>query len=256
MRRSIVLLVAALSACVFASPAASAGSIIDPHVNARSVDAEVSVLDDPGYIAAWESVTGSTPANAPNATEHNKRNVGPIQGYNNYVSVYFRNGRYFITLVLVSNIRGAFKDLFVTTPEIASAIATNARDIMAKATGLGSYEDAIRAACTLADSYGMTSPIFWAYPQNNKRDKSASDIRDFTILANFTPTVTLADYLFNTFHNVNHTAMTRGADQEGHLSKRAKFCLYYNEKDRLLKGWVPWNTQSDVGCIGQLSDFD
>ncbi|GFF31216.1 hypothetical protein IFM51744_01371 [Aspergillus udagawae] len=80
MRHSIVLLLTALAVGVFARPAASARSIIDPHLNTSNANAEMSVLDDPGYIAAWEPVTGKVPANAPVATEHDKRVVGPIQG--------------------------------------------------------------------------------------------------------------------------------------------------------------------------------
>ncbi|GFF78835.1 hypothetical protein IFM61606_04925 [Aspergillus udagawae] len=284
MRCSIVLLLTAVAAGVFARPAASARNIINPHLDISNANAKMSVLDDPGYIAAWESVTGKIPANAPVAMEHDKRAIGPIQGFNNYVALYYRKGRYVVTLVFVSNIHGGLADGFVNTPEIASAIATSARDAMAAATGLwastswgfystirngnsftvvaknilprGSFEDAQRAARALADRYGFNAPIFWAYPQNNKRDESDSSLRDFHILAEFTPSVTLADYLLNTFHNVNHTAMAGSAGEAGHLSKRDKYCFHYNEKERAVKNMAPWNTENDIGCIGQLSDFD
>ncbi|GIC91346.1 uncharacterized protein Aud_007789 [Aspergillus udagawae] len=223
----------------------------------------MSVLDDPGYIATWESVTGKIPANAPAAMEHDKRVIGPIQGFNNYVALYYRKRRYVVTLVFVSNIHGGLADGFVDTPEIASAIATSARDAMAAATRSwastswgfystirngngftvvaknilprGSFEDAQRAAAL--------SLIV----MNNKRDESDSSLRDFHILAEFTPSVTLADYLFNTFHNVNHTAMAGSAGEAGHLSKRDKYCFHYNEKERAVKNMAPWNTENDIG---------
>ncbi|KAL2827753.1 hypothetical protein BDW59DRAFT_160061 [Aspergillus cavernicola] len=93
------------------------------------------------------------------------------------------------------------------------------------------YNDALKAAKALASSYGMAAPVFWTYPHNNK-GADDSDLHNFSILADFTSSVALADYLFNAFHNVNHTALA-GSASESLLSKRAGYCLDYNEKERV-----------------------
>jgi hypothetical protein len=289
MRYSVIALLTGLFTSGLASPAPSGLKIIDHVEDAFGVDATPSLLADVHYISAWESVTGVVPENAAvipadavSKIQDVKRVVGPINGQNNYVALYYRNRRYVVTLVIVSNIAGGLADGLVNTPEIATAVARSARTVMGNRIGKWSfaswgyysniaqgaaftivaknmfppieYEQALEAARALAAAYGLSSNIPWAYPQNNKRDNN-SDIHNFSILADFTPSLELAEYLFNNFHNVNHTSMTEGASQSL-LSKRDNFCSDYNEKARIKSGWAPWNTQYGAGCVGSSSDFD
>ncbi|KAL4880666.1 hypothetical protein BJY04DRAFT_72518 [Aspergillus karnatakaensis] len=284
MRISIIAFLAGLLAPALASPTTRDLQIIDSDQDTSVLDINASLLGDNGYISAWESVTGAVPANAVGDIDTTKRAVGPINGRNNYVTLFYKNGRYVVSLVMVSDVRGGLKDAFTGTGEIATAVARNARHIMGEAVGkwastswafysnvaysegftivaknllprgVQDYNDALKAAEALAGAYGMSKKIEWHYPKNDKRDEN-SDIQHFTILADFTPSVDLANYLFDTFHNVNHTALTGGTGQSL-LSKRASWCIDYNEKERIKQNWVPWNTDYDAGCIGELSDFD
>jgi hypothetical protein len=287
MRCSIVLLLTALSTCLSASPTLVRKQLVDviPDSN-HQIDASSSLLADSGYAAAWKSATGRTPSNVVAANQSvGIEAVGPIDGRNNYVSLFYKNGRYIVSLVLVSDTRGGLADGFTSTTEVASAIARNARNIMGSATGywasdswafystvntalpgftvvaknllprtVRDYDVAIKTARALSQAYGMSTSIPWAYPKNNKRADRLEGGEDFAILADFTPTVELANYLFKAFHAANSTASNNEVGEE-HLDKRAGTCTDYNEKGRIKGNWAPWNTAYNVGCVGSSSNF-
>lgn len=277
----------ALFICALATPLGNNLHGSDSLLGPRDITPEGSVLTDPGYLSAWESVTGTQALNSNqdrDLSTNTKRVVGPIDGRNNYVGLFYRNGRYVITLVMVSDIRGGLKDSLTSTTDVATAVANNARQIMGyagawssvswayysnvaydqgftivaknlMARGLQDYKKAKAMAVALATAYGIPEGgIFWAYPQNNKRSVQAEEeMTDFTILSNFSPTVELADFLIKTFHSVNSTIST-DSGVGATLSKRGT-CTDNNEKERIKSNWVPWNTQNDAGCVGDPSEF-
>ncbi len=123
---------------------------------------------------------------------------------------------------------------------------------------------ALRAARALAVAYGLSSDIAWMYPTNAKRSGFDAGT-SFSMIADFDPTVQLADYLLENFHGLELGLVpntTRNEEGEvlvgGHnsaaLAKRS-MCINYNERQRIIWDWVPWNTDFDNGCFGSLSDF-
>lgn len=169
-----------------------------------------------------------------------------------------------------------------STADVGSAVSRNARHIMGSATGIWAssswafYSDirgneftvvaknmmpksvdaagALKAAKALASEWGLSNAVFWTYPQKNKRDQHMPpEYTTFSILSDFTPTVELANYLFEAFHNPNNTVLSKeSADRP--LSKRDE-CVDTNPSYLVRFNIFPWNTNADAGCFGNRNDF-
>ena len=234
-----------------------------------------------------------TAAAGPGAIE--RRAVGPYRGMNNYVAIFWdaKIRRWIISLVLVSALQpgGAFVDSFSNSREIATNVASHARKIMGMSTNIWSktcwsffsavhantgftivaknimgknwqesaHGAVLRAAGALAAAYGLSADIAYLHPTNGKRGGGPAGPGRSFIIADFVLTRELAGYLLEHFHALelglpfNSSGAQPSSTPSTH-SKRAT-CQEVSDRDRLIHGWIPWNTNYDAGCMGSLSDF-
>lgn len=261
----------------------------------RGTSSEEGLSFTSEYKSAWDEVLGEE---APNLSGDvvkvrrsaedalDKRVIGAINGRSQYVALFHRNGRYVITLVFCAHLQGSLGDSLTSTRDVASAVATSARNYMGHNTGwwastawgfytsiayntgytivakclmprgMTEYSQALAAARALSIAYDLGDQVVWAYPQNNKkRSEGQSEV---WVLSAFNPTVRLVDQLVQTFHQqeMGLASYNTTSDHPSTKTKRQRECFDSNQKRRILWSWVPWNTQFDIGCIGQLSDFD
>ena len=58
---------------------------------------------------------------------------------NQYVALYYRNGRYVVTLAAVLSARTGFPDAFTVTSDVATTVAKSTRHTMGTAMGLWAF---------------------------------------------------------------------------------------------------------------------
>lgn len=285
MRGFIFLAFTAMLACSRATPTSDPRAAVAGEQSPTD-SVGTTLLDDVGYAAAWEDVLGFRPSNTV-AGPAARRGIGPIDGQNSYVAYFYRKRRYVVTLVTVLPFFApGLPDALTTTQDIASTVARTARSVMGTATGVWAsdswsfYSDvrgneftvvaknmlprnvqdvevALKAAKALAKGWGVSQAVVWKYPQNNNKraaQGTLSDYADFSILADFTPTVRLADYLFDAFHNANNTVLSLEKEDQP-PSKRGEKCANINLNYMIRFNIVPWNTIFDYGCFGARSEF-
>lgn len=122
------------------------------------------LLDNQSYLNAWATSTGSVPMNLVRdnsslPTVARPQGLGPINGNYNYVALYYRNKRFFVTMVLVTLApdQVALFDSFSEHGFIATAFATSARQIMGGGQGL--WSSASWAYYNIANSWGSFTVV-------------------------------------------------------------------------------------------------